>query len=66
MAEKTGIPYQTINAVIMGRRKLTIGQALKVIAFFAAGLVPRFSKIHSTEYFDSSKSFIKIIFKKYF
>jgi|LSQX01.2.fsa_nt_gb addiction module HigA family antidote len=30
LAEKTGIPYQTINAVIMGRRKLTIGQALKI------------------------------------
>lgn len=32
LAEKTGIPYQTINAVIMGRRTLTIGQALKIEA----------------------------------
>lgn len=30
LAEKTGIPYQTINAVITGRRKLTIDQALKI------------------------------------
>lgn len=30
LAEKTGIPYQTINAIIMVRRKLTIGQALKI------------------------------------
>lgn len=29
-AETTGIPYQTINAIISGRRNLTIEQALKI------------------------------------
>ncbi len=30
LAEETGIPYQTINAIIAGRRNLTIEQALKI------------------------------------
>jgi addiction module HigA family antidote len=30
LAERTGIPYQTINAIITGRRDLTTGQALKL------------------------------------
>ncbi|MDR1882411.1 MAG: helix-turn-helix domain-containing protein [Prevotella sp.] len=30
LAEETGIPYQTINAIIAGRRNLTTGQALKI------------------------------------
>lgn len=30
LAEDTGIPYQTINAIIAGRRSLTIEQAIKI------------------------------------
>ncbi|MGV8092606.1 MAG: HigA family addiction module antitoxin [Mangrovibacterium sp.] len=30
LAEETGIPYQTINSIIAGRRNLTIEQALKI------------------------------------
>lgn len=30
LAETTGIPYQTINAIIAGRRNLTTEQALKI------------------------------------
>ena len=30
LAEETGIPYQTINAIIAGRRNLTTEQALKI------------------------------------
>ncbi len=30
LADKTGIPYQTINAIIAGRRNLTTEQALKM------------------------------------
>jgi antitoxin HigA-1 len=30
MAEKTSIPFQTINAILAGKRNLTTGQALKV------------------------------------
>ncbi|MDP4276279.1 MAG: HigA family addiction module antitoxin [Bacteroidota bacterium] len=30
LAEETGIPYQTINAIISGRRNLTTEQALKI------------------------------------
>jgi antitoxin HigA-1 len=30
LSRETGIPYQTINAFIMGRRKLTLEQALKI------------------------------------
>lgn len=30
LAEKTAIPYQTINAIIVGRRNLTTEQALKI------------------------------------
>ncbi len=30
LAQETGIPYQTINAIIAGRRNLTIEQALKI------------------------------------
>ncbi len=30
LAEETGIPYQTINAIIGGKRNLTIAQALKI------------------------------------
>lgn len=30
LAEKTGVPYQTINAIIKGNRNLTTGQALKI------------------------------------
>ena len=30
LADETGIPYQTINAVIAGRRNLTTEQALRV------------------------------------
>lgn len=30
LAEDTGIPYQTINAIIAGRRNLTTEQALKI------------------------------------
>lgn len=30
LAEKTNIPYQTINAILAGRRNLTTSQALKV------------------------------------
>lgn len=30
LAEKTNIPYQTINAIIAGRRNLTTGQALTI------------------------------------
>lgn len=30
LAEETGIPYQTINAIITGRRNLTTEQALKI------------------------------------
>ena len=30
LAEGTGIPYQTINAIIAGRRNLTTEQALKI------------------------------------
>lgn len=30
LAEKTAIPFQTINAIIAGRRKLTTEQALKI------------------------------------
>lgn len=30
LAEQTGIPYQTINAIIMGRRNLTTEQSLKI------------------------------------
>ena len=30
LAEETGIPFQTINAVIAGRRRLTTEQALKI------------------------------------
>lgn len=32
LAEETGIPYQTINAIIAGRRNLTTEQALKIDA----------------------------------
>lgn len=30
LAEETGVPYQTINAIIAGRRNLTTEQALKI------------------------------------
>ncbi len=30
LAHETGIPYQTINAIIAGKRNLTTGQALKI------------------------------------
>ncbi len=30
LAEQTGIPYQTINAIIAGRRNLTTEQAIKI------------------------------------
>lgn len=30
LAEETGIPYQTINAIITGKRNLTTGQALDI------------------------------------
>ena len=30
LAEATGIPYQTINAIIAGRRNLTTEQAIKI------------------------------------
>ena len=30
LAEETAIPFQTINAIIVGRRNLTTGQALKI------------------------------------
>lgn len=30
LAEETGIPYQTVNAIIAGRRNLTTEQALKI------------------------------------
>ena len=30
LAEETGIPYQTINAIITGKRNLTTEQALKI------------------------------------
>lgn len=30
LADETGIPYQTINAIIAGRRNLTTGQSLKI------------------------------------
>lgn len=30
LAERTGIPYQTINAIIAGRRNLTTEQAVKI------------------------------------
>jgi addiction module HigA family antidote len=30
LAEKTGIPFQTINAIVAGKRNLTTGQALKL------------------------------------
>ncbi|MDR1679908.1 MAG: helix-turn-helix domain-containing protein [Prevotellaceae bacterium] len=32
LAEETGIPYQTINAIIAGRRNLTTEQSLKIDA----------------------------------
>ena len=35
LADKTGIPYQTINAIIAGRRNLTTEQALKMDQSFA-------------------------------
>ncbi len=30
LAHETGIPYQTINAIIAGKRNLTTGQAMKI------------------------------------
>lgn len=48
LAEKTGIPYQTINAVIKGRRNLTTGQALKIekILGYEEGFIPILQSYH--------------------
>jgi len=48
LAEETGISYQTINAVIAGRRSLTTGQAIKID--FVLNLEEGFLAILQTHY----------------
>jgi len=48
LAEETAIPFQTINAIIAGRRNLTIEQALKVDE--ALGFEEGFFAILQTHY----------------
>lgn len=48
LAEKTAIPFQTINAIIVGRRNLTTEQALKIDQ--ALGFEDGFFAILQTHY----------------
>lgn len=48
LAEETGIPFQTINAIISGRRNLTTEQALKIDQ--ALGFEDGFFAILQTHY----------------
>lgn len=52
LAEETGIPYQTINAIIAGRRNLTTEQALKIDS--SLNLEEGFLAILQTHYYISN------------
>ena len=51
LAEQTGIPFQTINAIIAGKRNLTVKQALKVERFlkFEEGFLALLQTYHDIE-----------------
>ncbi|MEA4978997.1 MAG: helix-turn-helix domain-containing protein [Petrimonas sp.] len=58
LGEETGIPYQTINAIITGKRNLTIGQALKIETAlgYEEGFLSILQSYHDIEQYKDKES----------